>query len=615
MLNFTNSLWYLSHSATQGSVTQTLPIDLYITTASTTGTAWSNSNVTTLLGQAWTQGQYYTTNQYAYANGNIYQNTVANCVSSIAGSGPSGTGSSITDGTCSWNYSAGNPMPNNLSAFNGQIMTETLTVPNTGVRSVYQLSTVSQALSGTYSISVAQYQGRRIRISFGLGLSGFGVDNTPQNLSGGNPTINVGGVYYAATATGSASSSTTLTVSGVTGAIQPGQALWIGGSQSGGFVTAVNGSSITISQAVTASGPVQFAGTDHCFSGVQVNFVFKDLATNASENTVPAGNPFYQATTDGDLRSYYIGFDSISNFFNQVDAGWSGGGTNYNYEYCVNQQLTPLFAEVNVPANANTINMSLATVWSPVASATPVTVQMSPYKFEDEGPARIQGLPDRDPPLATLPTVTATTSFAESSSTPKYLEQFITNDVIPVAPSSGNITITLPSSDLVRGRAKTFVNVTGGYHVYLTASTGDTILYNGVTTAGAGTYDMGTVAGASVRLLPTGLVAGSGAKWEVLDAPNPLGINQTAVTSSNITSCGTSPAIDASANRFSGKVTIGTSATGCVVTWPAAYQTYSHCRVSFEGINTGTYTYSLTALTISGSSLSSAVFDYECDGQ
>jgi hypothetical protein len=38
-------------------------------------------------------------------SGNLYTETVASCTTAGSGSGPSGTGSGITDGTCSWNYS------------------------------------------------------------------------------------------------------------------------------------------------------------------------------------------------------------------------------------------------------------------------------------------------------------------------------------------------------------------------------------------------------------------------------------------------------------------------------------------------------------------------------
>jgi hypothetical protein len=54
----------------------------------------------------WAQSASYTSGAQRAANGNIYTETVASCTSAGSGTGPSGTGTGITDGTCSWNYVA-----------------------------------------------------------------------------------------------------------------------------------------------------------------------------------------------------------------------------------------------------------------------------------------------------------------------------------------------------------------------------------------------------------------------------------------------------------------------------------------------------------------------------
>jgi hypothetical protein len=63
---------------------------------------WENSAA------AWSansgSGTAYAKGTYVNANSNIYWESVSTCTGATTGSGPTGTGSAITDGTCSWNY-------------------------------------------------------------------------------------------------------------------------------------------------------------------------------------------------------------------------------------------------------------------------------------------------------------------------------------------------------------------------------------------------------------------------------------------------------------------------------------------------------------------------------
>lgn len=82
--------------------------------------------------------------------------------------------------------------------------------------------------------------------------------------------------------------------------------------------------------------------------------------------------------------------------------------------------------------------------------------------------------------------------------------------------------------------------------------------------------------------------------------------------------CGTSPSVDAKATNMSGTVTVGGGiVSSCVVTFVPAFTVYNHCRVTAQtaGIASLAYSYSITTLTITGTSLTSDVFDYQCDGQ
>lgn len=69
--------------------------------------AWSNNSGS---------GTSYTKGTYVSANSNLYWESVSSCTGATSGTGPSGTGSGITDGTCSWNYITTNPS----NIYNGQ---------------------------------------------------------------------------------------------------------------------------------------------------------------------------------------------------------------------------------------------------------------------------------------------------------------------------------------------------------------------------------------------------------------------------------------------------------------------------------------------------------------
>ena len=85
-----------------------------------------------------------------------------------------------------------------------------------------------------------------------------------------------------------------------------------------------------------------------------------------------------------------------------------------------------------------------------------------------------------------------------------------------------------------------------------------------------------------------------------------------------LSSCGAGPRIDANATDSSGQVTEGNgTATSCTITFANAYSSYVHCRVTPEtaGVAGFGYSYTTSAITVTGASLTSAVFDYACDGK
>lgn len=85
-----------------------------------------------------------------------------------------------------------------------------------------------------------------------------------------------------------------------------------------------------------------------------------------------------------------------------------------------------------------------------------------------------------------------------------------------------------------------------------------------------------------------------------------------------LSSCGGgTPAVDSRATGHTGIVTTGTGSplTSCTVTFATAYSTWSHCVVSSQTTGNGFgYTYSDSAITITGTSIGSELFDYACEG-
>lgn len=87
-------------------------------------------------------------------------------------------------------------------------------------------------------------------------------------------------------------------------------------------------------------------------------------------------------------------------------------------------------------------------------------------------------------------------------------------------------------------------------------------------------------------------------------------------TAPTVSACGSSFSIDSRATANSGTVTSGTGGlTSCTITFAVAYATWNHCVVSAHQSDAGfAYSYTLTAITVTATSLTSEVFDYACDG-
>lgn len=96
-----------------------------------------------------------------------------------------------------------------------------------------------------------------------------------------------------------------------------------------------------------------------------------------------------------------------------------------------------------------------------------------------------------------------------------------------------------------------------------------------------------------------------------------LNSQRTGATAPALTSCGGgTPAI--TGNDFAGTVTLGTSATGCVITFNTAYVSTPVCVATSQvapGTSTPAYSVSATALTLVQASQSGNKWDYVCIAQ
>jgi hypothetical protein len=103
----------------------------------------------------------------------------------------------------------------------------------------------------------------------------------------------------------------------------------------------------------------------------------------------------------------------------------------------------------------------------------------------------------------------------------------------------------------------------------------------------------------------------------MLNIENMIYLNIATKAAPALSACGTSPVIDAHANNRSGTITAGSGAlASCTMTFAGTgYASWNHCRVTSQAaVASFTYSYTLTTLTVAGTSITSDKFDYDCDG-
>lgn len=166
-------------------------------------------------------------------------------------------------------------------------------------------------------------------------------------------------------------------------------------------------------------------------------------------------------------------------------------------------------------------------------------------------------------------------------------------------------------------------NGTGGSNGRFNAAVG---YLSGVTiTTGYDNTILGTnVASTTLTTGHDNIIIGTSATIDALSASQANEINIGGLIFGNANSLaapvplgGTSPTIDAHANNKSGTVTFGSGAltSGTITFAGSGYGTWNHCRVTPHAtLAAFGYSYSLTAITVTATTLTSAVVDYDCDG-
>jgi len=141
----------------------------------------------------WAASTAYGVGAFVSANGNVYKATVAG-TSATAGSGPSGTGASITDGTVTWAYQPptlkvfSGAEPTNVAASDPTGLLATITLPNPCLTS----SGGQTAIAGSWSAAAsAGGTGASFRMYDGAGNAHIqGNTTTDLILNNNNIALN-----------------------------------------------------------------------------------------------------------------------------------------------------------------------------------------------------------------------------------------------------------------------------------------------------------------------------------------------------------------------------------------------------------------------------------------
>jgi len=111
--------------------------------------------------------------------------------------------------------------------------------------------------------------------------------------------------------------------------------------------------------------------------------------------------------------------------------------------------------------------------------------------------------------------------------------------------------------------------------------------------------------------------------WSATSSGALFGVNQyghvfASSTAPVLSSCGTSPSITSDSSDYAGTITVGSTASGCTLSFGTPFTTGPHCVLQNETgsvTNTFSYTESTTGFTVTETSLGGDKIDYICTGR
>lgn len=267
------------------------------------------TTATVSIGAAWAPGVAYAVNAQVRNGSNLYTCTTAG-TSDVAGTGPSGTGLGITDGTCVWNY-AGTAATGEAVINGGKITGINITNAGSGYNNFPTLSIAGDGTGASWSTQLGI-------AAVNLVSGGSGYTAAPKVIAGSFLII------------GNASTFRTVTVENLN--FKAGAHLFSGGTSTTRF--------LIITGNLTAATPISFRNvnatngidnTDVTFnkagtSTATGDFTFNNLTLSAATTVNVVGSYTVLGTTNlngtGVLPVDLISFDAKKEL-NKVNISWT----------------------------------------------------------------------------------------------------------------------------------------------------------------------------------------------------------------------------------------------------------------------------------------------------
>lgn len=189
--------------------------------------------------------------------------------------------------------------------------------------------------------------------------------------------------------------------------------------------------------------------------------------------------------------------------------------------------------------------------------------------------------------------------------------------------TNGNVFAIQPSGDIL------ITGVATSTTAFLMKNPAGQTVFQGDETAAFGGLTIGTTTTASLYAAAQFVVQGNSASTTAplilaasstnltLFQVSPNGVVGSSSTAPTLSSCGTSPTFQQGSDNYGGRVTIGSTASGCTITFGIPFKVQPVCIVADETgsvVNTFSYTVSTTAIVATESTSGGQILNYLCKG-